>query len=144
VLDRELTALRHCRSDGKQRERTDVLDTRPHRHSLEQARHICDLDAELLAPTHQPEQYFVWRLRERDDNLADTLFVDHPLDVPARAEHRQRQGLALADEGLLVEEPDRLEAELRPRLEPPGGELTDLAGADDERRAQPDAAYARR
>ena len=114
----------------------EMLDGQPVGHPLEQPRHEGHVDAELLAALHEPEQHLVGRAGERHDHLLDAVLRDDPVEVPAGAEDRERQGLVFDDQRVLVQEADRLEPELGLRQEPGGGELADLAGADDQRRPE--------
>src|ERR1051325_7951188 len=132
VLEREVPALRVGPAGGKQRQAADVLDGKPLGDALEEARHEGDGDAELLAALDLPQQDLARRRRERDDDVLDPVLLDEALEVPARAEDRHRQAGLL--ERLLVEEADRLEAELRMLEQTPRGEPADAAGAEDQRR----------
>ncbi len=98
---------------------------------LEEARDERHLDAELLAAAGEPEQHLVRRGREGDDHVLDAALGHDAVEVPARAEHRESLD---ARERLLVEEPDRLQAELGPLEQSLRDELPDAAGAEDQRR----------
>ena len=94
---------------------------------LEQARHERDAHAELLAAADEPQQHLVRRRREGDDHLLDVVVGDHLLEVPARAEHRHRDRAVERVQRLLVEEPDRLEPQLRVREQPLRDQPADAA-----------------
>ena len=96
---------------GDEREPADVLDGQPLGQALEEAWDERDLDAELVAPAREPEQHLVRRRGEGDDHVLDPVLGDDPVEVPARAEHRDALE-ALAR--LLVQEADRAEPELGP------------------------------
>ena len=63
--------------------------------------------------------------------MLDVVLVDHPLEVPARAEDGYGQPGLL--ERLFVEEADREQPELGVLDEAAGGQAADAAGADDQR-----------
>ena len=93
------------------------------------------LDAELLAAADEPQQHLVRRLREGDDHLLDVVVDDYLVEVPAGAEHGHGDCAVERIHRLLVQEADRLEAELGIREQPLRDEAADTAGADDQRRA---------
>ena len=105
------------------------------RHALVQAGHEGDVEAELLAALHHPEQDLVRGAREGDDHLVDVVLGGNSVEVPARPEHGDRQRVVLFDERVLVEEADRLQAELGMCEQPVRREPAYLSGADDQRRS---------
>jgi hypothetical protein len=64
--------------------------------------------------------------------VLDPVLLDQPLEVPARAEHRD--GQARLVERLLVDEPDGLEPELGVGEQAVRRELSDASGPDDQGR----------
>ena len=111
--------------------------------NLEQARHERGRDAELAAAADHVQHHGMRRRREGEDHVLDVVLLEDALQVPARAEHGQRGRAALDLERVVVEEADRLQAELGAVHEAARHQVADLAGADDQRRAAPPRAIAR-
>ena len=105
---RETPGVRGAR--GEERDPADVVDGEALGRPLEEPRHEGHLDAEGLAALGQAEEDLVRRRREGDEDVLDFVLGDGPLEIPARSEDGHRVG---AVERLLVEEPDRLQPELR-------------------------------
>ena len=57
---------------------------------LEEPRHDRDVDAELPAAAHEVEHHGVRRGREGDHDAVDAVVRDDALEIPARAEDRER------------------------------------------------------
>ena len=113
VLHAELPAGRPRRPRGDKRQTAEVLHLRERGHSLEEARHDRRGDAEILTAPHDPQQHLVRSGRERDHDLFDLQTRDRVVKIPARPGDRNAELVARVDEGLLVKERDRPEAELR-------------------------------
>src|SRR6478672_5383290 len=110
MLGGELQAAGVDLAGREQRQAADVLDFEPFGDALEQARDERDADAELFAVLDLSQEDLARRGREGDDEVLDAVLLDQALEVPARAE--DRHGQAGNVERLLVEEPDRPQAEL--------------------------------
>ena len=110
-----------------------MVDGQAPAHLLEQPRDERDRHAELFAALDLPEQDVARRGGEGDDHVLDAVLLDQPLEIPARTEDRQRQRRLV--QRLLVDEADRLEAELGQLEQPACGQRADSAGADDQRGA---------
>ena len=89
---------------------------------------------ETRALVQEPQHDVVRRVRERDHDELDVVLGDHRLEIPARADHRDRQRRAVSRrERILVEEADGLQTELGVIEEPSGRQDPDEARADDDR-----------
>ena len=134
VLELDTQRRRRALVDRQQRDAAEVVDAHVLRNALEQPRHDRDPDAATRALVHHPEHHLVGRLREREDDVLDTMRVDHLAAIPARTEHGQRHTARVAGERLLVEKTDRVEPDLAMLRKPLRDQPADATRTDDERR----------
>ena len=133
VLDRELPALRVAGVDRDQRHAAQMLHGHATATDLEQPRHHRHRHSQLPAAPGQSEEDVMGSGREGHDHVLDVMLGDDAIEVPARAQHRQARRRRADVEGILVEEADRPQPELRALQQSPRHDVGHPAGADDQR-----------
>ena len=110
VLEPELPALAVGRTKRHEREAAEVLGHGALSLQLEQPRHDRDRYPELPGAPRQGDEPWMLRAREGDDQVLDPLLLDHRVEV-VPAVDAEVGGLVVSVKRIVVEEPDRHEAE---------------------------------
>jgi hypothetical protein len=118
------------REDGQALEDVEV---RVRAHDVEEPGHDVHLDAEVAQAPQHGQGALVRVAGERDDDPLRAVLADEGGQVDEVAQDRDVGHVGRGCEGVAVHEPDEAQAVLGVRAQLAGHELTDLAGADDER-----------
>jgi hypothetical protein len=118
-------------ADREQRQAADLVQRLRSVEQLEQPRHHVDCDAVVAAGADAAEQLLMAGAGEGDDDPIDFELIEHLIELIEGAQLREALS-AIGAVNVVVDEPDRLQAELGMALEPVGEPVGDDPGADDD------------
>ena len=129
AFDEAAPSLQRRFGQVDRRQAVEVFDARAQHHELQQIGHDVDGDDAAHEPVEQRHHRLRRRVRQRDEDVIDLLFVDDALGLVDRAEAFQPVELRLV---AVAEIADDAEAELAMRVHPLDDRAGQLAASGDE------------
>ena len=133
ALDRERRAGGAGGIEADQRKAFDRVHPDGRADRLEQAGHQVDLNVEVAERAHEVDEKIVAVVGECDDDPLGVVAADERDDLVGRPQQRDLREIGSHRLRLRVDEPDELDAELGVLHDLAPDELTDIAGAHDDR-----------